>query len=308
MSPRLDEHTHGIVIAGLGVVVLSFDALLVRLAAAPAWDVVFWRGWFICLALAMWLALRGKPVQLPATRRQWVAAVAVMVLYGIDTSLFVLSVSLTKVANTVVLLSSSPFFAALFSWIFLKERIRLRTWMAILTAMAGVLVVFAGSIELGTSLGDLLALLLAVLLGASMTVLRSVPDLPRTPLVCGAGAVAGLMAWPFAAPLTLEPTAYGWLAVMGLLQMPLASVLLMTATRYLSAPEVALFLLIETVLGPLWVWLALAEQPPPLTLVGAVAILGAIAVHSWLALTESHRRRRARMIVAEHRHRNNRAL
>lgn len=286
---KLDPHSRGIVIAAVGVVVLSFDAILVRLTAASGWDIVFWRGWLICTALGAYMLIRHQPVSLPATRRQWAAAAFITVLYGVDTSLFVFAVTLTTVANTVVLLSCSPFFAAIFSWIFLGERVRLRTWVAIAAAMGGVTLVFSGSLELGTSPGDLLALLLAIFVGVTMTVLRSVPDLPRTPLVCGAGAVAGLMAWPLADPLALPAAAYGWLAVMGLVQMPVASVLLMTATRYLPAPEVSLFLLIETVLGPLWVWLALGEEPPALTLLGGAVILGAIAVHSWLQLQESRR-------------------
>lgn len=286
---KLDPHSRGIVIAAVGVVVLSFDAILVRLTDASGWDIVFWRGWLICAALGAYMLIRHKPVSLPATRGQWTAAAFITVLYGVDTSLFVFAVTLTTVANTVVLLSCSPFFAAIFSWIFLGERVRLRTWVAIAAAMGGVTLVFSGSLELGTSPGDLLALLLAIFVGVTMTVLRSVPDLPRTPLVCGAGAVAGLMAWPLADPLSLPAAAYGWLAVMGLVQMPVASVLLMTATRYLPAPEVSLFLLIETVLGPLWVWLALGEEPPALTLLGGAVILGAIAVHSWLQLQESRR-------------------
>ncbi len=290
---KLDPHSRGIVIAAAGVFVLSFDAILVRLTAASGWDIVFWRGWFIFAALGTYLLIRHQPVSLPATRRQWLAAVVITVLYGVDTSLFVFSVTQTTVANTVVLLSCSPFFAAIFSWIFLGERVRLRTWLAIAAAMGGVLIVFSGSLELGTSLGDLLALLLAIFVGVTMTVLRSVPDLPRTPLVCGAGAVAGLLAWPLADPLTLTAPAYGWLALMGLLQMPIASVLLMTATRYLTAPEVSLFLLIETVLGPLWVWLALGEEPPALTLIGGAAILGAIAIHSWLQMRETRGNRLA---------------
>ncbi|MQM36755.1 hypothetical protein KBTX_00744 [wastewater metagenome] len=114
--------------------------------------------------------------------------------------------------------------------------------------------------------------------------LRRCPAVPRIPLTCGSGVVAGLIAWPFADPLTLSASSYGWLAVMGLAQMPLASVLLMTSTRYLPSPEVSLFLLIETVLAPVWVWGAVGEEPPALTLAGAVLVLGAIAVHSWLSL------------------------
>lgn len=283
-------HGRGMAIAALGVLVLSFDAVLVRLAQTSGFTVVFWRGWLICASLAVYLAVRGRGLELPATRRQWLAAGAITLLYGIDTGLFVFSVSLTKVANTVVLLSSSPFFAAIFSRLFLGERIPLRTWLAIAAAMTGVLIVFGTSLDLGTSAGDALALLLAIFVGVTMTVLRSVPDLPRTPLVCGAGAVAGLLAWPMADPLGLPLATYGWLALMGLFQMPVASVLLMTATRYLPAPEVSLFLLIETVLGPLWVWLVMAEEPPRLTVVGGALILSAIAVHSSLQLREGRAR------------------
>lgn len=301
MTGHPDPHRTGVFIAAAGVFVLSFDAVLVRLAGVSGWNVVFWRGWLIFAALAVYLLARNRPVALPATRRQWFAAGVITVLYGIDTGLFVFSVSLTRVANTVVLLSSSPFFAAIFSRIFLGERIPLRTWVAVIAAMAGVLVVFGGSLELGTSLGDALALLLAVFVGVTMTVLRSVPDIPRTPLVCGAGAVAGLLAWPMAEPLGLAPSTYGWLALMGLLQMPLASVLLMTATRYLSAPEVSLFLLIETILGPLWVWMAMGEAPPQLTVAGGTVILGAIAIHSWMQLRESRGNRRAAAVREEQR-------
>jgi drug/metabolite transporter (DMT)-like permease len=96
--------------------------------------------------------------------------------------------------------------------------------------------------------------------------------------------VLAVLTWPLSSPLGLAPEQYGWLAVMGLVQMPIASVLVMMATRYLPSPEVSLFLLIETVLGPLWVLWVLNEAVPPLTLVGGSAILGAVAVHSWVSL------------------------
>lgn len=123
--------------------------------------------------------------------------------------------------------------------------------------------------------------------GASLTILRRHPSLQRIPLVCLGGALAGLAAWPLADPFTLAASSYATLAVTGLMQMPLALVLITSATRHLPAPEVSLFLLIETVLGPIWVWWAMGEQPPELTLVGGAGILGAIAVNSALALRGS---------------------
>ncbi|WP_440997492.1 DMT family transporter [Arhodomonas sp. SL1] len=287
-----DPHRIGTVVAAAGVLALSFDALLVRLAGTEGWNVAFWRGWGIAIAMGLVLLLRGEPWR-PHGRREITAVVAAMVIYGINNALFVLSVSHTRAANTVVILSCAPFFAAVLSRVFLKERIRLRTAVAIAVSIAAVVIVFSGSLGGGTMLGDGLAILLCVSLASALTLLRRFPDIPRIPVTCGAGVVAGLLAWPFAEPWSLAPASYGWLAIMGLVQMPLASVLLMTATRYLPSPEVSLFLLIETVLAPVWVWAAIGEEPPPLTLVGGFLILGAITVHSWLALREASQGRPA---------------
>lgn len=292
MSDPYRDHRRGMALAAAGVFVLSFDALLVRMAAADAWDVVFWRAWFICLSLAVVQLLRRRP-WLPPGRNARRVGLAAAVLLGIDMALFVLSVSHTRVANTVVILAASPLFAGIFTWLFLGERVRPRTWAAIAVAAAGIGAVFGGSMDLGLWRGDLLALLLALFMGAVLTLLRAQPALERIPLVCLSGLIGGLLAWPLADPLSLGAPSYAVLALMGLVQMPLALVLIATATRYLPAPEVSLFMLIESVLGPLWVWALLGEDPPPATFLGGLAVLGAVAVHSWLALAEARRRNRA---------------
>lgn len=281
--PKLD-HRQGIWIAALGVLVLSFDALLVRLAATDPMNIAFWRGALICVSVTLFIQFSGNRKQWRQYRAHGGAALLVTVLYGINSGLFVFSVSHTTAANTVVILSSSAFFAAFFSWLLLRERVALRTWIAIAVSVLGVLVVFSGSLGQPGSLGDLLAIILALLMGLTLTLLRRMPDLPKMPVVAGSGIVLAILTWPLSSPLGLELNQYGWLAVMGLVQMPVASVLLMMATRYLPSPEVSLFLLIETVLGPVWVWLVLSEAVPPLTFVGGSAILGAVFVHSWLSL------------------------
>lgn len=280
----LVDHRQGVLVATLGVLVLSFDALLVRLVDASPYDIGFWRGTLVFVSMSAFILITGRVQQFRQYAAHGVAALVITVLYGINTGLFVLSVNHTSVANAVVVLASSSFFAALFSWLLLRETIPLRTWVAILVALAGVLIVFAGSLGLDQWLGDALALLLAMLMGLMLTLLRRLPNLPKMPVVAFSGLVTALLCLGFAEPLALNATSYGWLAVMGLLQMPVASVLIMTATRYLPAPEVSLFLLIETLLGPVWVWLVLNETISPLTFVGGAAILGAIFVHSWLSL------------------------
>lgn len=292
MSGRISEHLRGVVIVAVGVFVISFDAVLVRLARTDGWNVAFWRGGFMVLSLGLFLLLRDRWGWLQMFRGPvpYVAAV----LIGTTGLLFVLSVMHTRAANTVVILSAAPLFAALFTRLFLAEAVRLRTWLAILAAIGGVMVVFAGSFGGGSLRGDLYALIAAATLGANLTLLRRHRELGRVPIVWASGIVTALAALPFAEPFGLTGASYGVLAVMGLVQMPTAMVMMSVGTRYLPAPEVSLFLLLEAVLAPVWVWLAVGEEPPAATFLGAAVIVATLALHSWLGLRTVRRSRMAK--------------
>lgn len=282
-------HLRGMLIVAAGVALISFDALLVRLAAADGWTVGFWRGLFVALSLGAYLLLRDPRAAVATFRAGGFVALVATVQLGVGSLLFVLSVMHTTAANTVVILSAAPLFAALFTWLFLGERVRPRTWLAIVVAMAGVVVVFHGSLTGGGLAGDLIALAAAANMGANLTLLRRHPGLARIPLVAASGLVTALLALPLAQPLSLSPDGFLAVAVMGLLQMPASLVMIAVATRYLPAPEVSLFLLIEAVLGPLWVWLGVGEEPPAATFLGGGLILATLALHSWLGLREAGR-------------------
>lgn len=285
MSP-MTNHRRGIWIAGIGVLIISFDALLIRLAHCAPADVTFWRGLLIFLSLTAFLWINGR---LEEWRVYWKCgwlALPITGLYGANTGLFVFAISHTSVANTVVILSSSSFFAALFSWLILRETLTLRTWAAILAAMASLWFIFAGDLGGGNRLGDLFALATAASLGLSLTLMRRFPRLPVMPVIALGSLGIALVALPFAQPLELPLDRYPWLLIMGLAQMPAALVCLLVATRYLPAPEVSLFLLIETVLGPVWVWFVLGETVATRTLIGGSAILAVIAAHAYLSLRE----------------------
>ncbi len=274
----------GIGFAAVGVTLLSFDALLIRLAKTTAWDVLFWRGFFLCIVMACLTAWQNQWPRAMFSRRTSLIALAVAILYGSTTALFVLSITHTKVANTVVILAVSPFFAAVFSWWLLRERLKRHTLVAVCICTACIFWMFADSLSMRGNPGDLFAILLALLMGLALTLLRLIPDYPRILIISVSGLFACLIAAPMASPFSLSGPTYGWLALMGCIQIPLASLLLLSATRYLPAPEVSLFLLIETILGPFWVWLALREQPPALTLYGGSIIILCIVLHSWISM------------------------
>lgn len=279
---HVDARRHGILLAASGVLVLSFDSLLIRLAATDGWTILFWRGLFMLFTLATtaWVRDRRNGLVGFGAPLTWLLAL----LFTLSTAAFVLSIMLTSVANTVVLVSAGPLFAALFSTWLLQEKVPLRTWLAIAGACSGVLVVCSESLGQGTLGGDLLALGNAVIMGASMTLLRKHPTISRAVILAASGALLALLAAPLAAPL-IPPVAALWiLALMGLVQMPLSLLLLTDATRYLPAPEVSLFLLLETLLAPIWVWLLLGETVPAATLLGGALIVVALVVHTLIGL------------------------
>lgn len=270
-----------------GVVVISFDGLLIRLAGTHSWNVVFWRGLFMALSLGCLLFVRRGRRMADTFLEGGRMAVISALFFGFGGTAFVSSVMFTKVANTVVIISSSPLFAALFTRLAGIELVPLRTWMAIASAVCGVVVVFLGSLAGGGLLGDAIAVAAACIIGGNMTLLRRFPALDRMPLICAGGAVMALLALPLSEPFGLTGPSYGVLALMGLVQMPTALFLIAQATRYLPSPEVSLFLLLETVLAPIWVWLALGENPPAMTFAGGGLILGTLALHSWMGLRGS---------------------
>ena len=273
-------HERGIVTVTAGVIVLSFDALLIRLAGTGAWEVIFWRGALIALSLTLFLALSRRWGDIRRFLAFGQPGFHVALLQGAGSGLFVLAVNHTSVANTVVLIATAPLFAAVASHFFLKERIERRTWMACVAVLLGVALVFSSALEWRQGLGNLYAVLAAVCLGVNLTLLRSHHEMPRMPLVAASGIVTAAIAVPFGSPLLISPESYLVLGIMGMVQMPVALILITAGTRYLSSPEVSLFLLLETLLGPLWVWMALGETLTFETLAGGGVIVLTLLFHS----------------------------
>ena len=185
-------------------------------------------------------------------------------------------------ANTLVIIASAPLLAACFSSLFLGEKVPPRTWLAIATAMAGVALTVSGSMRAGTGLGDLFASGSAICMAGHFTALRWWRSADGPVAVCTAGLLAALIALPLASPLSPQGNDLFWLPLLGLVVLPLAFGLMAIGPRYLPAAEVSLFLLAETALGPLWVWLVLNEQPSNTTLWGGAIVVGTLMVHALL--------------------------
>lgn len=282
------RHSRGLLLATVGIIVLSFDSLLVRLASTDGWSIAFWRGALMAIVMGLFYCQRRRLATLNAHRGVSLVSAGLLATISL---LFVMAVMHTRVANVVVILSTAPLFAAIFTRLFLQEAVAARTWMAIGLAMLGLVIVFAGSLTGDGLLGDVYALGAAMAVGANLTLLRRYQTLDRLPLIAGGGVITAVVAWPMATPLALETQSYAVLAVMGLIQMPLATALINNATRYLPSAEVALFYLVEAILGTLWVWWLLGENPPKATLYGGLLTLVTLLANGWLGLRTSRSRR-----------------
>lgn len=284
MHAAVNDHRRGVLLVTTAMLVLSFDALLVRLAQAPAADVLFWRGLFIAASLTgVMRAVQGRwPWRELAAGGRF--AVGAAIGFAMAQAFFVSAVLTTAVANVVMILTAAPLFAAAISGFVLREWVALRTWVAIVLCMAGIALVFGGSLQFGAWLGNGMALAAALIVATVFTALRQRPGISRLAMLVAAGAILALVALPWASPGRVTAGSLAILAVMGLVQMPLAQVLMTVATRYLPSAEVTVFLAIEAVFSTILVWVFLGERAPPYTLAGGGIVIAALVGHSWIAL------------------------
>ena len=277
---RRDDRSKGLALATAGIVALSPESLLIRLVAADRWTVVFWRGLFLAIALLGGVAVRSGD----RIKRIGKAGLLIGVMLGSQSVLFVYSITNTTVANTLVALSAAPLVTALIERILFGQRPPRRTWLFIGLAMAGITIMFTGTLGGGHMIGNLAALLASAGYGGVLVVIRRNRDVSMVPAIGFSGLVQLLLVSPLADPLSASISDLRYLALSGLVVLPLGFGLLSIAPRFAPAPEVGLVTLLETVLGPFWVWLALGEQPGLWPLIGGVVVIAAVAGNSVLPL------------------------
>jgi len=271
----IEGHRKGLFFTALGVLFLTPDALLVRLIETDHWTLLFWRGLLMSLSFSLFLLIRRlSPLRLGL--KGWLAAG----FLGLSTTCFVFSVEATHAANTLIIIATSPLLAAFMARYFLAERLPLVTWCAIVLGLSGVLLSLADSLGRGSLKGEAFALGSAVAMASYFTTLRwwSSDDAPLA--VWGAGVLTALVSLPLSQPMDIHGEDWVLTALLGGLVLPLAFGFMAVGPKYLPAAEVNLFLLGETVLGPIWVWWFLHEEPGGATLAGGAIVVGTLAGHS----------------------------
>lgn len=269
----------GITLAALGGLFISLDIPVIRLSESDPWTFMFFRGAGLAIILGSVILFFPKFTQSPKNpfRDRWFVEVGI--LFGFSSIFFTLSVFNTSTANLVFILAFNPMLAALFAWVLIGERPTLITWAAILATIVGVGIIVNEGLTGGTFFGDIAALIAATSLALTLVRTRqSGKDLSLS------GCLGGMISATFAFPIMLLnpviPGVPAWLIFNVLILVPLSAFVLQLAPRYLPAPRVAIFFLLETVLAPIWVWLIFTDVPSNQTLLGGAIVLSAILTHS----------------------------
>jgi drug/metabolite transporter (DMT)-like permease len=245
--------------------------------ATGPWTTSLWRSLFASCFLALVLRLFGGGRLLAPWRGPVVIAAVCMALAS---TCFILSLSYTSVANTLMLMSLGPYVAGILGWLLLGERVAVRTWLTMGVALAGVGVMVSSSYRHGTLLGGVLAIIMATSFAIATVLVRRHPQITMAPAAVLATAITALIALPLADPLRISARDLGLLAFFGVGQFGAGFLLFMRGARLIPAAETSLIGMLETVLGPLWVWLVLSERPDAAALAGGALILAALLTNT----------------------------
>lgn len=290
INSKMSPHLFGILVTAAGVIVLSPDGLLVRLVSADSATVLFWRGLLFSAAIFAYYLLRhGAKGVAGLLRNLGKRGLIAALFYSLSSTFFVLAITHTSIANALVILATAPLFAAMFSWLFLKESIAVYTWVAILVCIGGISLIFMGSLGGGSHFGDFCALVAAFMISGQFTTVRHAKDMDMIPSLGLSGLLMAIFALPFAAPLAISGSSFAYLCLLGLVVLPVAMALITVGPRYISAPEVSLLILLESILGPIWAWIFLGEIPTQATVLGGGIVISTLILHTVLTLRRNRR-------------------
>jgi len=264
-----------------------------QIESAGAFEMAFWRSSFA--AAFVFLALLFVQDRRPwrTLRAAGAAGLVSGAMWAVMFTCFIVALTLTTVANVLVVSSLGPLCTALLAWFMLREPIPARSWLAIVAASVGMGAMFGAGFtadDLGHIAGLALALTIPIAGAVNVVVLRkSAAHLDLMPAVMLGALISAVITLPLALPFAASARDLLVLGALGVFQLGVPCLMLVLASRTLTAPEIALLALLEVVLGPLWAWLGAGEVPAGSTIAGGAIVLVALAGNEAAALAERKR-------------------
>ena len=276
-----DGRTHrvGVILVTSSILIWSTAGFFARLIVADTWTLLFWRSVFGALFLLAVLLRQERQGPLRAIRTMGWPGWAVAILSTVIVLAYMAALRLTAVADVMIIQAIVPFVVAALAWLAMRERASRVTLVASALATVGVAVMLVGAPLVGNPWGVALAFGTMVAYAGVLVLLRWHRDVPMTSAAYLSALLGAAAAWLFAQPTAVSASDLFYLMVLGTSQTGLAFWLLTIGSRLIPATETALISVVETPLGPVWVWLAFGEVPTAAAVVGGTIVLIAVVGH-----------------------------
>ena len=284
---NLTDQQKGSLMAFIAVMFITPDSLFIRLSNVDTWGLVFYRGIIPFFTVFLGMLLIYKLSFFKILFNSGYHGLIYVGTFSLTNITFVVSIQNTNVANTLVMIATAPMISAILGAIFLKEPPDKKTWISIIITFFAIIYIFFDSLKLGNFYGDILGFITALGLAVGAVTIRSAKTKNLVPAAVVGKLFVAIFALFFIESFTLVDKDLIIIPLMCILCVAIPFVLVTIAPRFIPAAEVNLFFLLETIIGPIWVWLIIKEQPSIETLYGGVIIITTISIHSFLKLKNS---------------------
>ena len=280
---KFNEQAKGILITVCAVLIISPDSLIIRLLNLDHWTLLFWRGLLISIGVITSLALYYRRDTLLQFRKIGYSGILLINTFTASTVFFVIALTYTSVANTLVIIATAPIFAVILSRIILGESVTVFTNVTILVVLAAIVLIVSESYRRGTVFGDLCAVVTAVCIAGSFVITRRSRHINMIPAIALSSALTATIALLVADSININHSQFLLLGILGLILMT-GMGLLIIGPRYISAPQVSLLMPLETVFGTLLVWKFVGEPLSIKTIIGGAVIIIFLILHSYCSI------------------------
>ena len=284
---NLNNQQRGSLLAFTAVMLITPDSLLIRLSNIETWGMLFYRGAIPFVVVLIGLLIFYNKNFLNALFNVRYTGIFYTISFAICNITFLVSIQNTNVANTLVMVAMAPMISAILGGIFLKEVPDKKTWLAILITFFSAIYIFYDSIKIGNFFGDFFGFVTALGLACNAILARYAKDRDLVPSAVIGKLCVAIFAYFFVENFQLIGKDLFFIPLMCVMCVAVPFVLVTIAPRFITAAEVNLFFLLETIIGPIWVWMVIKEQPTIETIIGGAVIIITIGVHSFLALKKT---------------------
>ena len=284
---NLSDQQKGSFLAFVAVMFITPDSLFIRLSNVDTWGLVFYRGMIPFFTVLIGMLIVYKSNFFKMLFNSGYHGIIFITTFSITNITFVVSIQNTNVANTLVMIAMAPMLSAILGAIFLKEIPDRKTWIAIAVTFLAAVYIFYDSLQLGNVYGDILGFITGLGLAINAVTIRSAKKKNLLPAAVVGKLCVAIFAMFFIETYTLVDRDLFIVPLMSIMCVAIPFVLVTIAPRFIPAEEVNLFFLLETIIGPFWVWMVIKEQPSIETIQGGIIIILTIAIHSFLKLRKS---------------------